>query len=219
MSGLKSQTFDLLAGTESNSVPLLATLHGVKKSFCSNLGLESCRVITHDNQKSILSDEAGQRYPYAYLKLNSIGIIKDSLPNKSIRRNGSSIQATIGRNITIDKGYLFPARISTELVFATDSLMDAIKYIEKVAILSAFDGFSFELKMPEVSSFMVSVFGEAEDVNIPQSVRESESDPSAFEIVVPFRIETKLGIIKQVAKVNNENILTSNVETKHGNPE
>lgn len=219
MSGLKSNTFDLIAGTESNSVPLLATLHGAKKSFCSNLGLESCRVITHDNQKSILETEAKQRYPFAYLKLNSIGIKRDSLPNKNIRRHGSSIQATIGRQITIDKGYLFPSMLSTELTFITDDIMDAVKYIEKLAILSAFDGFSFELKMPEVTGFMVGIFQEGDSINIPQAVRESEENPAAFEIVVPFTIETKLGIVKQVAKVNNDAELTSTFTARHNDPE
>lgn len=203
--GTKTSRYDLLSGVSANESPLYASLYGTRKALASGLGLRTLPIIQHDNDKRILSDEAGSRYPYAFIRISSLRVDKEGQNLKQIKRSGSAIQAQDNVDtLQIFKGYLFPASISCELVFYTDAVLDALNYIQKLAILSATDSLSFEVKLPNCSSWQVGLFFESDDFSIPTSVLEDEENPKALELVYPFSIKTKIGIIKEVSKVNNQ---------------
>lgn len=203
--GVKTSSFDLLSGVRSNESPLYASLYGTKRALSVGLGLKTVPIVQHDYDKRILSNEGGSRYPYAFIRLTSLRIEKENQNLKQIKRSGAAIQAQSNVDtLQIFKGYLFPSVISCELVFYTDAVLDALNYIQKLAILSATDSLSFEVKVPNISPWQVSVFFESDDFSIPTSILEDEENPKALELTYPFTIKTKLGIIKEVSKVNNE---------------
>lgn len=203
--GLKTNGYDLLGGTQTKNTPLIATLYGVRKSLAANLGLSTVRLVTHDNQKRILSTEAKSKYPYGYMRIRSLRIIKDRTNVQAIRRHGAVSSVKLGQEITIDKGYLFPASLAMELTFVSDDIFDVLHLTEKLAIISAYNGFTFGLTLPELENeFFVAVKFESDDFSIPDSVLQDEQNPASMELTFPFTVETHLGIVKQVAKINNQ---------------
>ena len=209
-SGSKSKSFDSLSGAKSKESPLYASLYGTKVSLAKNLGLDSVPLVQHDNDKRVLRANGG-KFPYAFLRVDSMRIDLDAQNVKQIKRSGSMIQAQQDDVLTIFKGYLFPATISLTLVFVTDDLIDALTYIEKLAILAATDTLSFEIKVPGSSSWMASIVFESNDFSIPASVLEDEENPKSMELSYPFVLKTKMGVIKPVSKINNEGRVDSSI--------
>lgn len=207
---LKTNKFDLLGGSTNKNEPFIATINGVRRTLEQSLGLNSIRLITHTNQKKLLREE-GQPYPYGFIRLTSLRVIKDRTNVKQIKRHGSSTNVEIAREITIDKGFMFPTALSMELVFSSDNLLDFLGLVQKLAIVNSVDGFTFGLNLPVVGDFFVGVRFEQDDFAIPQIDWELEENPSVFEATYPFMVETHLGIAKQVAKINIDGAITSSV--------
>ena len=208
--GIKTDRYDLLSGKNTKESPLYASLYGARLSLQKSLGLKTLSIIQHDNDKRIL-EQFGSRYPYAFMRMTSLSIVKDMQNNRLIKRTGSMIQAEVIDTITIHKGYLFDAKINMELVFVTDQMVDALTYIEKLAILSATDSFTFTIRLPNSSEWQASIVFESEDFAIPQAVLEDEENPKALELNYSFYLKTKIGLIKQVSKINNEGRVDSTV--------
>ncbi len=208
---LKTSRFNYIGGSAVTSSPLLSTLHGVKKSLVSTIGLKKIFFITHNNQKIVAKKEAGSQYPYAFIRLQEVRTIKDRMPIKHIRRQGSSVQATIAREITIDKGFLFPTDLVCELTFVSDDILETFKFVEKFGILLASDALSFTLDLPGTSPFVVSMLSENDSISLPQIEIDAEENPGGLDIVIPITIRTNLGIVKQVAKINNEGHVDSSI--------
>lgn len=208
--GIKTSAYDLLSGKDTKESPLYASLYGARLSLQKNLGFKTISIIQHDNDKRILK-QFGSRYPYAFMRLTSIRVLKDRQNVKLIKRSGSMIQAIASDVLTVNKGYLFDADIQMEIVFTTDQMVDALTYIEKLAILAATDSLTFQVKVPNCSAWQCSVVFESDDFSIPVATLEDEENPKALELNYPFILKTKLGLIKQVSKINNEGLVDSTV--------
>jgi hypothetical protein len=210
MTGLKDQAFDLLGATTNKSSPLISTLDGVNKALSKGLAFKTIKLITHDNQKRVLRADASRQYPYGYTRLRSIRILKDRINPKVIRRHGSSTNIDFAREITIDKGFMFPSALGMELTYVSDDILDVLQLTEKLAIIAAYDGFTFQLDLPGVGEFFVSIRFDSDDFAIPDSTIENEEDPQAMELTFSFTVETHLGIVKQVAKINQDQRIEHN---------
>lgn len=210
MSGLKDTSFDLLGATLNKSSPLIATLDGVNKALSKGLSLRAIKLITHDNQKRILRTDANKQYPYGYTRLRSLRILKDRINPKLIRRHGSSTNIDFAREITIDKGFMFPSALSMEFTFVSDDILDVLQLTEKLAIIASYDGFTFQLDLPAVGEFFVSIRFDSDDFAVPDTAIDNEEDPQAMELTFPFTVETHIGIVKQVAKINQDQRIEHN---------
>lgn len=63
-------------------------------------------------------------------------------------------------------------------------------------------------------SWMITVKMDSESIPIPRSDKDQESDPEGFDLQMSFTIDTKLGRVKDVPKVNNRGEVTTSVEVK-----
>ena len=210
LEGAKTRTFDMLSGVDVNTNPLYASLFGMRESMSKKIGVKTLPIIQHDNTKRVL-EALGSRYPFAFLKLTSIGVIVDRQNVNTIRRTASSIVATGEDVLEVYKGYLFDTNVNMEITFTTDSLLEAVNFCNKLAIYAATDAFDFELSVPGTGSWNVQVKFENNDFQIPTAALEDEENPKALEMTFPFVLVTKTGIIRSVAKVNHEGRVNTSI--------
>lgn len=212
--GAKTRRFDLLGSVDNPQTPLYATLKGFQKSISQHMGLTFMPFIMHDNTKAVLRREQESSYPYGYFSLSSMGLNKQKSPVKTVARHASSITLEELTNAMTAKAYLFPASLSIEFHFLHNDTPEVMNFMEKIAILGGIDAFSYQVDIPGSSSWWVQANVESDTIELPQATLENEEDAGAFDISVQFRVETRLGVIKNVPKINNEGKVTRNLETE-----
>lgn len=208
---IERRNFDLLGGVKTANSPLWLSFHGFRKTLSHHLGLKTLPFIMHDDTKATLRKEYGSQYPYGFYRMNSFQIIRDQAPGKTVRRHGSAWGYEGATNAQIHKAYMFPAEIMMELHYINDDPAKVIHFVEKVSILGATGSFSFKVKLPGVNEFSCRISVEDGPIEIPQVELENESDAGAFEIVVPFKMTTKVGVIKGVPKINNQGAVEQSI--------
>ncbi len=208
----KEASFDLLSGSSYSNTPLYASLLGLRQTFATHLGVPSnIPIISHNNTKVILRRESDVSYPYAYIVLNDFRVLRDQAPNKSIARRGNLIHTSEVTNSTIVKGYFFACEVNFELHWVHNQITDVIKYIEKLQILGAIDGFSFGVKVPNANEFIASVELPDGATSFPRAELDEPVDPSGIDVNTSMVLKTKIGLTRDVPKVNNEGIVTQTV--------
>lgn len=201
--------FQLLSGTPYSNTPLYASLLGLRKTLSSHLNItENIPLITHNNQKSIFRRESVQKYPYSYILLNDFRIIRDQAPNKTIARRGSHISLSEITNSSVKKGYLFRSEINFEFHWIHNSITDVINFVEKITILGAIDGFTFNVKIPDIEEWVATVELPDNAITFPRNELEDPAEPSAMDVTVSMLLKTRAGIVRDVPKVNNRGEVT-----------
>lgn len=208
----KGQGFDLLGAVKNAQTPFFMSLVGFRKSISKQFGVRVLPLVMHDNAKAIVRREQDAEYPYGYFKINSLIVPRDKQPNKTLRRHGSTMSLEGATNSSITKGYLFPCSINLEMHFIHNDPVEVLRFIEKAAILGATGSLSFRVDMPGSTEFRVGVSIEDGPIELPSSELESETDAAAFDIMVSFRIDTRIGVFKDVPKINNQGHVTKSTE-------
>lgn len=208
----KGQGFDLLSAVKNAQTPLFLTLIGFRKTISRHLGLRTLPFILHDNPKAVVRREQNREYPYGFFRLNGFEILRDGQANKTLRRHGSTLTLDDITDAAISKGYLFPCMLGVELHFIHNDPQEVLHLIEKTSILGAVDGFSYKVTMPGSSDWVVGVQMNEGPIDIPQVELESETDAAAFDITLNFNLRTRVGVVKDVPKINNEGAVTQNIK-------
>lgn len=215
---IKGRNFDLLSAVQNRQTSLYVTLLGFRASLSQKLGLKELPLITHDDMKAELRRRDNPSYPYGFFSIESLEIKKDQTLNKSTRRHSSAIAFDTATNAIVNKGYLFPVDIQASVHFVHNDPRDVLLFLEKALILGAVDAFSFKASVPGIPDWTVGVAMADGPVSLPRSEFENEADAGAFDIEMQFTISTKLGIIKDVAKINNEGRVDMSVGVADQNP-
>jgi hypothetical protein len=153
------------------------------------------------------------KYPYAYFSLSSIGLVKDQQGIKQIARNSLGMTLDDLANASIGKAYLFPAKIAVEFHYVTNDLVSAIDFSTKALIVTHSGKLNLRVELDGTSS-IVGVTASSEEVSMPRSDKEAEGDPEGFDLAISFDIQCKLGVVKQVPKVNNRGTVTQSVDVR-----
>lgn len=209
--GATTESFDLLSGVKNVQTPLFLTLMGFRRTISKHLGLKNLPWITHDNHKAVLKREQTSQYPYGYFRLTSMGILRDQTLIKAVKRHGSAMALDELTNSTLTKAYMFPATLGIEFHFLHNDPAKTLLLMEKAAIMGAVDSFTFCVTMPGAGEWVVGVKMDEGPVSFPTSELESESNPQEFDITFNFELSTKLGIVKDVPKVNNEGTVSRSI--------
>ena len=205
---IEGDRFDLLGNNKNIQTPLFMSLVGFRKTLSNHLGISELPLIMSSNTKVIMRRENEYSYPYGYFKLLSVEIQRDAQAVKTIRRTSSSITLDELTNAMISKGYLFPTKLETEVHFIHNDLRECLGFVEKLAILGAVDGFSFTVKMPGSTQWVVGVQMAEGPISFPDTSNEDPENPGAYDIQTSFTLNTKSGVIKSVPKINNEGKVT-----------
>lgn len=201
---------DTLAGMRTSKSPLYSSLYGLGQSLKHHLGLEACSLVMHDNPKAIQRKIRNdlKKYPFAYFRLNSLGINTDRQNVKQIARNGANMgfNRSTATNNLMAKSYLFPVVAEIEFHYLANQVQDIIAIAEQLTILFRMEALSFRVDL-DVAEWTVRVYTDNPDISIPVVSLEDENEPQAADITLNFRIEAWAGTFKDVVKINNEGIV------------
>lgn len=210
---------------DKNSAAFL-TLYTFRESVKRFFGIEEFPLIQSNDvkrevRKSVGVDDPNHSvaavYPYCYWSLSDIGLVKDQQPIKGIARNSMGFTVDELQNAIVKKAYLFPSSINIEMHYLTKDLVDAMTFISRALIVGHSGKLNAKVQM-DGAEWFVTITMTSESISIPRSDKDSEADPEAMDLVVSFRIDTKLGVMRDVPKVNNRGTVTQGVELKeHGN--
>jgi hypothetical protein len=153
------------------------------------------------------------KYPYAYFSLSSVGITKDQQPIKGAARNSLGFTLDELTNSMVKKAFVFPASISVDMHYVTDDVIDALNFCTRTLIIAHSGKLNFRAEYEGVS-WIVAISLQSDELSLPRTDKDLESDPEGYDIQVSFRIDTKLGAVKDVSKINNRGDVTKSVDVR-----
>lgn len=210
----KTRSFDLLDKQQDKSSALLVTLLGIKQTLAHHLGLSTVAfTMREDNHAVLRRQPETERFPYGWFFVNNFTLTSDRQALKTLSRHAMGLTVDEATNTLVQKAYMFPAELTLEFHFVSNDILDVIKVIEKVAIISGIDKFSFESSV-DGFQWMTSLNLQDNSTSIPRSIVEDPALPNAFDISFAFKAVTKVGVTKDVPKINNEGAVTQTVNTK-----
>lgn len=198
------------------------TLYTFRESVKRFFGLDEFPLIQSNDvkrevRKSVGVDDPNHSvsavYPYSYWSLSDIGLVKDQQTIKGIARNSLGHTLDELQNSIVKKAYLFPSSINVEMHYLTKDLIGATDFITRALIVGHSGKLNSEVQM-DGAKWFVTITMTSESVSIPRSEKDNEADPEAMDLVVSFRIDTKLGVMRDVPKINNRGAVTQGVELK-----
>lgn len=208
---------------DRNSAAYL-TLFTFRESVKHFFGLEAFPLVQSQDVKRELKRSIGvdspnnsvaNAYPYAYWSLSDVGLIKDQQPIKGVARN--SLGATFDElaNAVLKKAYLFPSTINVEMHYLTKDLVEAINFSTRALLVAHSGKLNARVEL-DGATWFVTITMTSESIPLPRSDKEQEADPEALDLAISFRIDTKLGVMRDVPKINNRAEITQGVELKEG---
>ena len=186
------------------------TLYGVRRILERQFRLKNVLYLFNNNLKNPLQRKKDWLYPYSYLTLNSLRIVKDQHNNKAVQRHGMSDRQTgftsqnNATNATINKFFLFPAELQMELHYFHDNVPEIIKFVEAFLILGGNSSLSFFIKLDDSAQWLARIELQDDSISVPVYDLEDPVSPGAMEITIALTIHTKMGFVRDVAKVNAE---------------
>lgn len=210
---------------DQNSAAYL-TLYTFREAAKKFFGISEFPLIQSNDVKREVKKELGVDnpnrsvaaiYPYSYWSLSDLGLIKDQQAIKGIARNSLGHSFDELQNAVLKKAYLFPSSINVEMHYVTRDLVEAINFCTRALVVAHSGKLNAKVEMDGASWFVTTTMV-SESIPIPRSDKENEADPEAMDLVISFRIDTKLGVMRDVPKINNRGTVTQGVELKeHGN--
>lgn len=161
------------------------------------------------------NDQVQNIYPYAYFNITNIGLIKDHLAVKTIARASRGFTFDELSNAVIKKAYLFPSVINVELHYVTNDLVRAIDFSTRAMIVAATGKLNARVELDGASWIIQTAF-DGDSISFPRPDKDLEEDPEGYDIVMPCTINTQLGVMRDVPKVNNRGTVTSNIDVDQG---
>ena len=198
------------------NTPAYLTLYtfreGIKRFFgLDELPLAQSQDVKREMRKGIDDPNHNMsRYPFAYYSISSLGLVKDQQPIKSLARNSMGYTLDDLSNVALKKAYLFPSTIMVELHFLTNDLIRAIDFSTRALIVSHSGKINAEVQYEGVKWFVVTRC-DSDSISFPRTDKDAENDPEVLDLTVSFSIDTKLGALRDVPKVNNRGIVTQRV--------
>lgn len=194
---------DLLDGVEHSSASTYAALASFKQAFKTTLGVDMKWVQHTNKRKAIERAKGSSKLPYAYFNVSALGVDTEDGTIQHIRRQsqGSGIQYEEGGHTK--KVFPFPMKIAIEAFYLTDSLMEAVSFIERVSLVNATRVLSSRITYPNGLNYEVNVFSDSVDVPLPEVNHDDESAAGIYTINLSYQLKTKMLIFKDGPKINN----------------
>lgn len=204
---------DMLGRSIDKNTPLFASLAGAREALKRFLSLRDLPIIQSNDVKAFLRQQQKPEYPYSYMSFTDIAIQKDGQAVKNLRRVSQGSSVHHATNSTVSKFYGFPAIISMELHFVTNDILAAVNFTTRSLITMHTEALNFDLEC-EAFSWKVQITTDSESISFPRSDKDNEADPESFDMVLPLKIRTYIGVVKDVAKINNDGKVTTGIGIK-----
>lgn len=190
---------------------LMTALYGTKRVFEKQLKLRGVQYVFNNDHKFSLRKKTNPVYPYAYFAITNILINRDSANVKNLAREGISNNWNNFRGpvsgatkSTVNQYFMFPAELTCELHYISDDIRNIIKFIETSLLLAFTNTLNFRTTMNEEVAWITAISIDASSISVPEYDLESADSPGASEIVIPFTVKTRIGFVRDTARVNSD---------------
>lgn len=197
--------------------PLMFTVEGLKKAFASKLGVNNLAWAFHNNWKQSLraSKIDDTKYPHGNFKLTGVEVGNDvNLRNLSRVGSGRNTRA-VQNNASLRQFYMFPVRMTFDFEVKFQDVKQGIQFAMAANVLLAISELSFYIAyMGDRWNARVSNSGSATS-NIPfptiDDLNEG-STPGTAAIQFQITVDTKLGFVRDITKLNNLGEISINAD-------
>lgn len=193
-----------------NGVTMSASLDGFSKKFKSLFHLTAFPMTTTNNQKRQVDLKVGGKsanLPYGWFKPSNIDMNMDQANINSIARYGSGNTVNQATS-TLKKSHFFPCRVSMECAVRFQDFEEAALFVEKMLIAMPTRILNFELHLGG-DKWTVGI-NQAGSSSMPfPSIDDIDNpDGAYYELSFNLTMETKVGFMVDVAKLNNNGEVT-----------
>ena len=186
---------------------LSITLHGLRTSF--NRVIQSNTPIEFaftDRMKELLEKRHGYKlvYPYAYIVLNDLDLVKDQINTAAMARHGVRRSTIQGDSIPI--GFNFPLKLNITLNIVDSDIIRLLSLSQSILLSDASRAFNFAINAR--NSITKVKVNRTSNISYPESIIniETENDYASGRITVTFEVQSRFGFIGLLPKIRQFNI-------------
>ena len=190
-------------------VALQASLDGLSKKFKTLFDIPVVKSATNNQKRVVELINGGKpaNLPYGWFKPSSIDLDTSRGNPKSIARYGSG-HVVQEQTSTLKKSHLFPCSVPLDCTVRFDDYNEACIFAEKFVLALSGDLFNFELHLGG-DKWTVGLNSEGSfSVPLPTLDDIDNADGTYYEIQLSLKLQTKVGFMLDVAKLNNEGSVT-----------
>lgn len=197
---------------------LTAFREAVKKFYgLASLPLIQTQDVKREVRKHTLgseNDQVANIYPFSYFNIASMAIDKTQFAVKTIGRASMGFTFDDLENAVLKQAYMFPASIQVELHYVTNDLVRALDFSTRALIVSVTGKLNTRVTH-DGAEWIVSSMVDGDSISFPKADKDQEEDPEGYDITVTMTINTKLGVMRDVPKVNNRGHVTTDVKVNN----
>lgn len=190
-----------------NSSILISAIQGARIVLERELGLSNILVSTNEAVKRELANRGQNKYPYAYMSMSDMQADRQRLAGRSIRRHGFLTGSQNNTFSTVQKGYIFPVKVSFELKYIDDDPYRILYIAENFAIWSSASNLTFSMKIQDLE--LQTTMTIPESVTIPIADTGNTNEPGGQELSIPIIMDTYCGFVRDVSSVSSNSPIIS----------
>lgn len=210
---------DRIVDRNSAAYLTLTTFREAAKKF---FGLKSLPLIqTQDVKREVRrrtlgseNDQVANVYPYSYFNISSMAIDKTQFAVKTIGRASMGMTFDDLQNAMVKQAYMFPCTLQVELHFVTNDLIRAIDFSTRALIVSVTGKLNSRVELDGVT-WVISTAIDGDSISFPRADKDLEEDPEGYDITITATINSKLGVMRDVPKINNYGHVTTDMKVKN----
>ena len=148
--------------------------------------------------------------PYGWYTPSTLDLDTGNNNLTNISRYGSSIAVPNGETSTLKQSYFFPCNIPLDIVVRFDEQAAATIFAQRMIVALPAKLLNFELEISAVQDKFTVVVDSGGSYSIPFPKIDDIDNPNGlyYEIQFNLTLKTKIGILRDVAKLNNNGTIT-----------
>lgn len=187
---------------------LSATLTGVQNKIQELFELNAFVINISNNPKRVVEIKNGGKpanLPYGWYTPSSIELDQERGNLTNLSRHGSALAVPNGETSTLKQSYLFPANIPVDATFRFSDYEQACIFAQRMALALPAKILNFEINIKAVGDKFTVEVNAGGSFSVPYPKIDDLDNPNGqyYEIQLSLTIKTKIGLLRDVAKLNN----------------
>jgi hypothetical protein len=187
---------------------LAATLTGFQNKIREMFQLNAFVINISNNPKRAVEIHEGGKpanLPYGWYVPSTLELENERGNLTNMSRFGSATPIANGETSTLKQSYLFPANIPVDLVFRFAEYPEATIFAQRFLLALPAKILNFEINIGSVcDKFTVEInTGGSYSIPYPKIDDVDNANGQYYEISLSVTIKTKIGFLRDVAKLNN----------------
>ncbi len=143
--------------------------------------------------------------PYGWYTPSSLELDTERANLSNLSRYGSASPAANGETSTLKQSYFFPATIPIDVIFRFSDYEQALVFTQRMALSLPAKLLNFEISIASVCDKFTVEINAGGSLSVPWPKIDDLDNPNGqyYEIQLSMTIKTKVGILRDVTKLNN----------------